>query len=260
MTLNCLTRFVPRYTPLEQQHREDASSPLILSGIAPRCWLGGSRGWSSASRLPELRLACHFNLPPSFRSVCDGSWNVSSLKLRTKKPLKNQQRFFAFVVFVGIKKYFISYFHCLYTNGWKQYLVCDFTGGKFICVCMYQRCLSLWKCSILLLKAKQTSPTAFWNRKEEFREEESLILLFVETEQCREKEIAVVVMCQWCAEKRQGAICLHQGQVAGLTSSRSDKLAYARLQNAACDASPAVMNQLHLLNFMPLQMVFYKTL
>lgn len=41
-----------------------------------------------------------------------------------------------------------------------------------------------WKCSILLLKANQSSPAAFCNRKEEFGKEESLILLMVETEQC----------------------------------------------------------------------------
>lgn len=91
--------------------------------------------------LPQLS-----NLSPSFRPACDGSWIIPSLKLRTKNPLKNQQIFFYFFffsVFVGIKNYFISCFHCLYTNGWKQCLVCDFTGGKFICVCMYQQCLSI---------------------------------------------------------------------------------------------------------------------
>lgn len=87
----------------------------------------------------------------------------------------------------------------------------------FVFVCISGVC-PFWKCSILLLKAKQSSAAALWNRKEEFREEESLILLFAETEQCREKEITVIVMCQWCAEKRQGAVCLHQGQIAGLTS------------------------------------------
>lgn len=51
----------------------------------------------------------------------------------------------------------------------------------FVFVCISSVC-PFWKCSILLLKANQSSPSAFCRQEEEFGKEESLILLTVETE------------------------------------------------------------------------------
>lgn len=109
--------------------------------------------------LPQLS-----NLSPSFRPACDGSWIIPSLKLRTKNPLKNQQIFFYFFFFLSLLvlkiisyPVFTVFTPMVESSVWSVTLQ---EVSLFVFVCISSVC-PFWKCSTLLLKANQSSPSAF---------------------------------------------------------------------------------------------------